>query len=183
MSTGFLRMALVAASVLCAAPGVAAAGSGEAPHGALEQVDSAALAAVRFQKASLVVFGPEESAQYDPAALETLGMYRLTTRTPWRDAPATFEGVRLNDLLAAHGLDDAQAIRVTAENDYSVVIPRTAWTDHDALVVTRVDGRAHSRRERGPIQFVFDFDRDPVVGEKSFEQNWVWMAARIEAAD
>ncbi len=176
-------LALLAVSALFFTPSVGSTASLDTPAHTLEAVDAATLNPARFQDASLVVFSPADSAQYSPKSLESLGVYRLTTRTPWRETAANFEGVRLVDLLTAHGLADVTAIRVTAENDYSVVIPRHVWTDHVALVATRVDGRAHSRRARGPIQFVFDLDRDSAVGEKSFEQNWVWMAARIEPAD
>lgn len=178
-----LRTTLLAAVSLTFIGVSGAAASGDAAVSALKPVDAEVLAPVRFQKASLLVAGDTGSARYSPATLEQFGVYRLVTHSPWRDAPAAFEGVRLVDILAAHGLVDAKAIRVSAENDYAVVIPRSVWRDHAVLVATRVDGRAHSRRQRGPIQFVFDYDDDAATRDKSFEQNWVWMAARIEAVD
>lgn len=137
----------------------------------------------RFAKASLTVVASGEEHHLDPAALEALGTYALTTITPWREDAAAFVGIRLKDLLAHHGLEDEASIRVTAENAYAITIPREVWTENGALVATRVDGRAHSRRARGPIQFVFDMSRDPRLGAPEFHQNWVWMAARIEVAD
>jgi len=50
------------------------------------------------------------------------------------------------------------------------------------LVATRVDGKAHSRRVRGPIQFIID--AEAFVGSSlATEASLVWMAARIEAAE
>lgn len=137
------------------------------------------LAPIAHHEASLTIGG----TAYAPADLEAFGAYRLKTKTPWRAETAEFDGVLLADVLAAHGLADAPAVRITAENDYSVIVPREAWTTHNALLATRVDGRAHTRRARGPIQIVFDYDHDDAVRAKAFEKHWVWMASRIEAAE
>ena len=145
--------------------------------GAMEPVE---VSDTRFARATLTVMGPDGAVEYPPSQLEELGTYELTTVTPWRADAAEFIGVRLVDLLAANGLEDAQATRVIAENDYAVTIHRESWINHQALIATRVNGRAHSRRERGPLQFVFDMSDEPETGEKTFEANWVWMAARIE---
>lgn len=118
---------------------------------------------------------------FTPADLEKLPTYRMETTTPWRDAPAVFEGVLLRDLLAETGLSDLPAILVTAENDYTAVIPRAVWEDTDMMVVTRVDGAAHTRRARGPIQFLVD--AETYAEGLVTESHLVWMAARIEAAE
>ena len=134
----------------------------------------------RFAQASLTVVSPGGEKSYGPAELEEFGTYALETITPWRPDRTQFIGIRLRDLLDAHGIGDAPAIRVIAENDYTVTISRDNWTQHDPLIATRVDGKGHSRRNRGPIQFIFDMSGDPSVGDETFQSNWVWMAARIE---
>ncbi|MEM9063352.1 MAG: molybdopterin-dependent oxidoreductase [Pseudomonadota bacterium] len=135
---------------------------------------------VRFANASLTVATATGETGYTPAELEAFGTYAVNTVTPWRETAAEFVGIRLRDVLDAHGLTDASAIRVVAENDYAVTIPNEVWTEHDLLIATRVDGRAHNRRARGPLQFVFNMSEDARTGAKAFESNWVWMAARIE---
>ena len=140
------------------------------------------LPAIEHNAATLEVTGPSGSRTYSPAELESLGAARIVTVTPWREEPATFEGVPLRTLIAAHGLSDATALRVIAENDYEVVVPREVWESVDILVATRVDGAAHTRRARGPIQFVMPMDQyeaSATVGERY----WVWMAAKILPAD
>ncbi len=133
--------------------------------------------------AELTIVNAEgEETVYSPQQLETFDSYALSTMTPWREVAANFEGVLLVDLLRAHGLASADAITVTAENDYKTTIPRELWESVDVLIATRVDGRAHTRRARGPIQFVMDIhemEASPVANEGHL----VWMAARIEAAD
>ena len=165
------------AGALAALTAIGSAAAAGASETALEP---ATVEAVAFQKASLTVVGPKGEATYTPSDLEKLGVYRTVTKTPWRDKAATFEGVRLVDLLKAHGLEDAAAVRVIAENDYAIVFPKEVWSEHETLIATRVDGRPHSRRARGPLQFVFSLEADPEMAAKSSEPYWVWMAARIE---
>ena len=148
---------------------------------AYADLPSVRLSDIDHARANLVVAGTSGDRSYSPAELEAMGAREMTTVTPWRSEPATFQGVLLRDVLEANGLSDADAIRVVAENDYSVVIPSNVWRDWPILLATRVNGEPHSRRKRGPIQFVFPMSDDPALGRGSFVNNWVWMAARIEA--
>ncbi len=138
---------------------------------------------INHLSAELVVVDAEgQETAYSPEQLEEFDSYALTTMTPWRDAAANFEGVLLMDLLQAHGLASADAILVTAENDYKTTIPRALWESVEVLIATRVDGRAHTRRARGPIQFVID-RQEMEASSVATESHLVWMAARIEAVD
>ena len=146
------------------------------------QPEPVELAPIDHVNASLVVVASDGTdTTYSPADLERFATYRMTTTTPWRDEPADFEGVLLTDILRASGLDGAASISVTAENDYRTVIEREIWESVDILVATRVDGRAHTRRARGPIQFVIDTEAFEGSNLTS-QSNLVWMAARIEVA-
>ena len=138
---------------------------------------------IRHHSAELTVVGPDGASNYDPASLEALGARRMVTITPWREEPAAFEGVLLADVLEANGLLDVQAIRVIAENDYAVTIPAETWKRWPVLVATRVNGKPHSRRERGPIQFVLPMSDDAAAGDVGMVNSWVWMAARIEVVE
>ena len=143
-------------------------------------INQVQLAPIQHAEATLVVLdkaGVERP--YSPSELEAFSTYSMTTVTPWRNEPAEFEGVLLTDILAANGLDTVDAISVTAENDYRTDIELYSWETVDILVTTRVVGRAHSRRTRGPIQFVIDMESFNASGLTS-ESNLVWMAARIE---
>lgn len=141
------------------------------------------LAPINHQQASLVVVDQDgNETAYSPAELEEMATYSLTTTTPWREAPAEFQGVMLRDVLRAHGLDTAATLLITAENDYTTTLTRELVDSVDIMVATRVDGQPHSRRVRGPIQFVIDAEVFSASNLTS-ESNFVWMAARIEAAD
>ena len=153
------------------------------PLAAAAAPEPVTLEAMTHTSAEVTVLRPDGSeARYSPADLEALPTYRLRTTTPWREVPAAFDGVLLADLLAANGLDTVDAIEVTAENEYAVTIPREIWETLDVLVATRVDGQPHSRRARGPIQFVIDMD-SYTASDAAREDYLVWMVARIEPAN
>ncbi|WP_299850572.1 hypothetical protein [uncultured Roseovarius sp.] len=138
---------------------------------------------INHTKATLIIVSHDGSeTSYTPSELEKFATYSLTTKTPWREEPAKFEGVLLSEILSAHGLDRAASILVTAENDYKTTMSQELINSVDILVATRVDGRAHSRRARGPIQFVIDAETFATSSLTS-ESNFVWMAARIEAGN
>lgn len=146
------------------------------PLSALERVT---LDPIDHAAASLTVDGANGSRTFSPAELEELGAMRLVTTTPWRTEPAAFDGVLLQDVLEMMGLSSAAGIRIIAENDYAVDMPREIWEATPILIATRVDGQPHTRRHRGPIQFVMPFDA--YVGNSDMREGyWVWMAARIE---
>ena len=77
-------------------------------------------------------------------------------------------------------MEDISELRIVAENDFAITMPREVWESIPILVATRVDGQAHTRRERGPIQFVMPMDLYESA-DNLREGYWVWMAARIEA--
>ena len=140
------------------------------------------LSPIDHRAASLEVNGQRGVSIYTPAQIEALGAYRVITRTPWRSEDTVFEGALLSDILRANGISDASAIRVIAENDYAITIPAQVWQQWPVLVATRVNGKPHNRRERGPIQFVLPMNDNQALGEGSNVDYWVWMAARIELA-
>lgn len=147
------------------------------------EIKPVSLPPIDHTEAMLTVVSPDgRERTFTPATIEALPTYRLKTTTPWREVPASFDGVMLRDLLRETGLADAGAILVTAENEFTSTIPRSVWEETDMLVVTRVDGAPHSRRARGPIQFVVDAGTYANSGLVS-ESHLVWMAARIEAAE
>ena len=142
-----------------------------------------ALQPVQFAEATLVVIDSAGTETvYTPADIEALGTYRMVTATPWRETPAVFDGGLLQDLLTRHGLDGVPAIRVIAENEFESILEREVWQAAPVLLATRVDGSPHSRRTRGPIQFVVsmeDYNDSDVIAERHL----VWMASRIEPAN
>jgi len=140
------------------------------------------LAPIAHQDAALEVVGADGTRTvYSPASLEQFPTYQIETVTPWRNEPAVFAGVLLSDVLAHHDLLSAALILVTAENEFSSGFDRSVLEAAPILIATRVNGAPHSRRARGPIQFVVEdlhYQSQDVLNESHL----VWMASRIEAA-
>ena len=145
-----LSRLIVAGAVLVAATSLTYAGSLE--RTTLDPMDHNA--------AQLTVVGPEATMTYSPADLEAtascaggaLGLgpgavetYRMVTHTPWREAPAAFDGVLLRDLLIANGMEDISELRIVAENDFAITMPREVWESIPILVATRVDGQTNPK--------------------------------------
>ena len=135
-----LSRLIVAGAVLVAATSLTYAGSLE--RTTLDPMDHNA--------AQLTVVGPEATMIYSPADLEAMETYRMVTHTPWREAPAAFDGVLLRDLLIANGMEGISELRIVAENDFAITMPREVWETIPILVATRVDGQAHTRPRKGP---------------------------------
>ena len=138
---------------------------------------------IKFHLAQVIVSNKNSETHYNQTALEELGVYRMTSKTPWRDEETIFEGVMLHDLLAEHGLENEHEIKIVAENDYAVTLPQKAWMCAAAMIATRVDGQAHKRRARGPLQIVFPMSANAEYGKQDYLRYWVWMLARIEPLD
>ena len=147
-----------------------------------DEISPVTLDPITHQRASLRLDNGTQQVTLSPAEREELETYRISTSTPWRAIAADFDGVLLRDVLALNDMQDLDAIRVLAENDYAVEIPNWVWRTHLVLIATRVDGAPHKRRERGPLQFVMLHDaytNDPAMSEGY----WVWMAAAIEPVE
>lgn len=122
-----------------------------------------------------------EVFEYDTSALEAMDTYRIVQDSQWHGDNAAYDGVLLTDLLQAHGLEDAAAIRVVAEDDYAVTFPREGIRETPILIATRVNDRSMTRRARGPFFFVLDHEavrRARHLGE----QHHIWYARQIRVA-
>lgn len=134
---------------------------------------------IQHNRGALVVVDMQGTkTNYSSADLENMTTYRMVTTTPWRRAPTQFDGVMLVEILRKHGLDQVSEILVSAEDGFGTLLSRDLFQSVDILVATRVNGKAHQRRQRGPLQLIIheqDF-RAPTLAK---EANLVWMVARI----
>ena len=62
------------------------------------------------------------TAVFDVAALEKLGMETVVTTTPWYSGKVRFDGVSLSKLMDLVGAKGKSA-RVLALNDYTTIVP------------------------------------------------------------
>ncbi len=119
-----------------------------------------------------------ETAAFDRAMLEALGLRMLRTTTPWTEGAVTFEGVLMRDLLAIVGARGS-AVRAEALNDYAVEIPLSDFTRYDVLLALKMNGRYMRVRDKGPIWIVYPRDAHPELNNPQVNAKWVWQLHRL----
>ncbi len=134
-------------------------------------------------KTVLSVVTPAGSRHYTLAELEAAGLKKVTTRTFWPADDGSYQGPLLADVLKLAGLDGAAAVRVSARDGFSQVIPRADWTRWPILLATRRDNQPLSPRNKGPLRIIYPRDQDPVLEDTIYRLRWVWLVNSIEAAD
>jgi hypothetical protein len=157
------RRLLIALSCVATAPGLSPAAG----------ADEAVLTVTRPDGAA---------AALSLADLDALPQREIRTATPWTEGVRRWSGPAMLDVLRAHGLDGATAVQATALNDYAVRMPVAELVAHAPIIATRSDGAELSRREKGPLFVVFDFDRFDERTLKVVANLAVWQLATLAPA-
>ena len=119
-------------------------------------------------------------AVFDEAMLMALPWHSIETSTPWTDGKNLFEGVRLSSILDRIGVGKAEILRVMALNEFEHFIPVSDVEKYGVLLAMRMDGKALSRRDKGPIWLVYPRDDFPELQDERQDSKWVWQLTRIE---
>lgn len=117
------------------------------------------------------------------ADLEALGLWTADTSAYWPNDTGPFTGPRLADVLAAGGLAEAEAVRIAAADDYSIVMPREDWTTWPVLLATRKAGQPITVENKGPLRVIYPRDMDPVLEERLYGTRSPWMVVSVMPAD
>jgi hypothetical protein len=117
-------------------------------------------------------------AAFDAAQIAALPRKSITTATPWYDAPRTFEGPLLRDLLLAAGAS-GRTLHVEALNDYAADLPFADALTYDVVIADRIDGQPIPVRERGPLFIMYPFDQVPQLKTEEYYQRAVWQVKSI----
>jgi hypothetical protein len=163
----FRLRALLAAGLIALA-GLASAGEIPSPQG----------------EAILVVSGSISNtndggvARFDRAMLESLGMVRLTTLTPWHDSPSEYEGVSMRALLTFVGASGSEVLAI-ALNDYRSAIPLSDFEEFDVVLALKRDGALMPIRDKGPLFIVYPFDSDPRLRTEQYYSHAVWQVKEL----
>jgi len=124
----------------------------------------------------------EGTAAFDLAMLEELGGETIETSTIWTDGTHSFEGVSLQVLVEALGLE-GETLRATAINDYAVEIPLTDAVEGGPIVAYRMDGDVMSVRDKGPLWIVYPYDSNADYRSEVIYSRSIWQLDRIEVVD
>lgn len=123
----------------------------------------------------------EETAVFDLAMLQDLGVTGFTTTTIWTEGPQVFEGVSLKVLLDRLGVEDGMVI-ATAINDYAIEIPVSDAVEGGPIVAYSLNGAPMSVRDKGPLWIVYPFDQNAAYQTEVTYSRSIWQLDRIEVA-
>ncbi|WP_262269052.1 molybdopterin-dependent oxidoreductase [Microvirga yunnanensis] len=125
------------------------------------------------------VTNKDNTAQFDRAMLESLGLVTIETTTPWYDGKVKFEGVSLDKLMKqveAKG----ERVSVVALNDYATEIPTADFAKFNVILALKRDGEYMSVRDKGPLFIVYPYDSNPELKSQTYYARSAWQVAKIE---
>jgi hypothetical protein len=117
--------------------------------------------------------------ELDAAALDSIGIARIQTSTPWTDGQPVFEGVLMRDLLNRVGVHGT-TITVVALNDYKMQIPIADFTTYPVLLASKMNGEKLRIRDKGPLWLIYPQDEFPELKTKPTQAKWVWQVKEIQ---
>ncbi|MBJ6126072.1 molybdopterin-dependent oxidoreductase [Microvirga splendida] len=118
-------------------------------------------------------------ARFDMDMLEALGRDSFATRWELSETPQQFEGVPLRAALERVGAQ-GKSLRASALNDYVAVIPMEDLK-FEPILATKLDGRALTIRDKGPLWIVYPRDRHKVLQDARYDARWVWQLNKLHA--
>lgn len=126
----------------------------------------------------LRIDGVAEPVALTLADIEALPLYATELRTGW-GMEGRFVGVRLLDLMDAHGLADVEVVRLIALDDYAVSLSRAELQETTALLVTRMDDAPLTLEQSGPLILMWPELAEAVLEGQSPMATWIWSVARV----
>ncbi len=123
-------------------------------------------------------FNADNTALFDRAMLEALGMNSFETHTPWYDQAARFEGplmIKVLEAVGAYG-DRVQALAI---NDYATEIPISDFSRFGTILAMKRDGVYLNVREKGPLFVVYPYDSDSELKQQKYYGRSAWQVAQL----
>jgi len=118
------------------------------------------------------------TAQFDRAMLEAMGLVSFETATPWHSGPQKFEGVPIARLLARVGAS-GDRIQAIALNDYTTEIPVEDFTRYNVILALKRNNEYMPVRDKGPLFIVYPYDSDPELRSQKYYSRSAWQLAQI----
>ena len=110
--------------------------------------------------------------------LKAFPVVSFETETIWTEGVQQFTGVSLVTLMGDLGVTEGTLV-LQAINDYVVEFPVSGAVEGGPIIAYELNGAPMTRRNKGPLWFVFPYDSDPgYQTEKIFSQS-IWQLVRI----
>ena len=113
--------------------------------------------------------------------LEAMPQVTVATENEFSDGVVSYRGPLVRDVLALVGLENREAVRFTAANDYFVDIPTEDFREYDAILAMEANGQKLSRREKGPLWLMYPISDHAALRDPIYLRRLIWQVVRIEA--
>lgn len=149
---------------------IGGSGFADAAHVPLPEPEGRVILEVR---GNVGVTNRDGMVAFDLQMLESLGMTKLATTTPWTDGVMTFEGVLVADLLdAVHGTGESAVAR--ALNDYEIGIPLSDFRTWPVILALKLNGEYLRIRDKGPVWIIYPRDDYPELDTTDTMNKSIW---------
>ncbi|MBA8837579.1 MULTISPECIES: molybdopterin-dependent oxidoreductase [unclassified Ochrobactrum] len=119
-----------------------------------------------------------DTAQFDRAGLEALGLKTVETANPWYDGKVSFEGVSLDQLMKLVGAE-GKTVTAVALNDYVTTIPLDDFKKFNVILALKRDGKYMAVRDKGPLFIIYPYDSDPQLQNQTYYTRSAWQVAKL----
>ncbi|WP_274424592.1 molybdopterin-dependent oxidoreductase [Chelativorans sp. YIM 93263] len=119
-----------------------------------------------------------DTAQFDRAMLESMGMVSFVTSTPWYSEPSEFEGVPLAELMERVGAQGTE-VEVVALNDYRAQIPISDFSTFGTILALKRNGEEMPIRDKGPLFVVYPYDEESRLQNQDYYARSVWQVYKL----
>lgn len=122
--------------------------------------------------------GPD-TASFDRAMLDSLGLTDLTTATPYTDGKPTFRGVIMSKVLDAVGAT-GKVLTAAAVNGYQIELDVDEMRRYPILIALEQDGKPLRLRDRGPLWVILPSDQYPELGADTQNFKSIWQLKSLD---
>jgi hypothetical protein len=123
------------------------------------------------------------SKEYGRIELESLPQGVFETVSPWTKGKHGYRGPLLRELIR-QVRPNADRVNVVALNNYSHEVRLSDYDDYALILAMSEDGRALTRRNKGPLWLLVPFSDHPKLSEDpNVQASMVWQIVRLEVLD
>ncbi|WP_148254901.1 hypothetical protein [Aidingimonas lacisalsi] len=115
----------------------------------------------------------DRKIQLSLADIEQLDLYDTHLRHP-EGPEGKYTGVKLTDFLAAYDLEEAERLRFTALDDYSIFLDPDDVSGKEYLLATRFSDDPIAYQDKGPLMLMVPADEEAVLNGEEPMAKWIW---------
>lgn len=108
-----------------------------------------------------------------------LPITKITTKSPWLDEVATFEGPTLASVADHLGLS-LDGITLTAMDDYFIELSREDIETYQPIVAHTMNGVSLAETLHGPFWLMWPFDSYPEINRDGYYMQAIWQLVHID---